>query len=350
MWLPLGARWSLDARRHVERPAQQSVLSGASAALLLQVALIYVTSALLKTDPVWWKTGEAVRQVFSLGGYARSLAITLSDYPTLLRAATYGILLFELLGPLIALLPLRNPRWRVGMVLGFIGFHLGLALTLRLGIFPFVGIAGWLPFIPGAFWWWVGGGERDDKDAPALQQWRVVDGVVLILFAIAALSALRPWFPKILIGPLQTISSALRIEQQWNLFAPRPIQREGWFVVVGFFGGDREVDLLTGREPVWTEPRPLCDLFPNERWRRYGSRVREGKKVERLRAYADWVHRDFARRFPDHAVLDQVSVYGVTVSIHNRSEVHSQELYVWPEDLANAPVVGPAIPEEVPGL
>lgn len=52
MLLPLGARWSLDAARAGRRPPDL-VTGGAAAALLLQVAFIYVFTGLKKTGATW---------------------------------------------------------------------------------------------------------------------------------------------------------------------------------------------------------------------------------------------------------------------------------------------------------
>src|SRR5262245_35815228 len=51
LFLPLGSRWSLDARR---RPIIAApICSLASAALVLQLATMYVTTAVVKSDPMW---------------------------------------------------------------------------------------------------------------------------------------------------------------------------------------------------------------------------------------------------------------------------------------------------------
>jgi hypothetical protein len=345
MWLPLGRCWSIDAKLHRREHPRDIVVSAASAALLLQVALIYVTSALLKTDPVWWKTGEAIGQTLRLESYVLPLGEQLRSWPGLLRIATFATLALELFGPLLTLLPSSRNRLRFAVAVMFIGFHLFLALTLRLGIFPWVGMAGWIPFLPGWIW--------KARPSPVEQlvrsclystRWAwAVNAAVAGLFLLAFFSALRPWFPGLLPPYLTTVTRALRVAQRWELFAPRPIQREGWCVVVGFHGGGAEVDLLTGREPVWIEPRPLHCWYKNERWRRYYSRLREQRTPWRLQYFTRWVHEEFRRAHRQFPTIEQISVFGVFVFTKDRSQVTQEELYVWPEELADAPILPPKL-------
>lgn len=317
MALPLGAKGSLDARR---TPASNTaVRSVASAVLLAQVAMIYVTSALLKTDAAWWSTGEAVRDALSLRSYTRPLADTLLRWPGALRWVTRATFALELIGPLIAFSPWRRARCRLAVALAFMAFHLGLSLTLRLGLFPLVGAIGWVPFLP------LGPSPR----ALAPSASRAVSVVVASLFALSLMCVTRPWAPRLPPAPLYAIARTLRLDQRWDLFAPRPLQHDGWFVVVGVTRDGRELDLATGRAPAWTPPRPLRSLYPTVRWRRYDASLRRGR-VDALRELVAWRLREARGRW---GVSDfaRVTVVRVTVATRPPHEVSSEDVYSWPE-------------------
>jgi HTTM domain len=74
LFLPLGARWSLEARRRP--PAADSFVSVASLALVVQIALVYVCSALNRTGPTWWD-GRALHDALHFDQFASGLAIRL---------------------------------------------------------------------------------------------------------------------------------------------------------------------------------------------------------------------------------------------------------------------------------
>ncbi|MDA0289023.1 MAG: HTTM domain-containing protein, partial [Proteobacteria bacterium] len=66
LFLPLAARCSLDRARSLAgfKPtanlSEQEVLTGGSVGLVLQVVLLYVCTAALKTSTEWWPEGTAV--------------------------------------------------------------------------------------------------------------------------------------------------------------------------------------------------------------------------------------------------------------------------------------------------
>lgn len=317
MGLPLGARASLDARR--APTTATAVRSAASAALLLQVAMIYVTSALLKRDPAWWRTGDAVREALSLESYTLPLAARLLAWPRALRAVTWATLALELVGPLVVFAPWRRRALRVAVPLAFMLFHLGLALTLKLGLFPLIGALGWVPFLPLS---------RDER--PLAPSSRFTALAVALCFALAAMCAARPWLPRLPPAPLYGLARALRLDQRWDLFAPRPLQHDSWFVALGALPDGRELDLDTGRAPAWSPPRPWASLYPTLRWRRYDASLRRGDLAP-LREFAAWKRRRFARAHPEAPAFARVTVVRVMVSTRDRADVTSETLYTWPE-------------------
>jgi hypothetical protein len=348
IWLPLGSFWSCDTVRAAPSDAT-FVASPASAALLLQVSIIYITSALLKTDPVWWKTGEAIHEALGLESYATPLALWFREFPQLLRPATFATLVLEAFGPIAAICAWRRPNLRLLLALTFICFHVVLAFTLRLGTFPYIGMAGWLPFIPGAAFdrWRLGASDSPRALAPA-PRWQYL--VVPVAVTLAFLTALRPWFRSIVPKPALAVARALGLAQRWDLFAPRPMQNDGWIVVVGFFGGGNEVDLLSGRTPDWNPPRPLHRHLRDDRWRRFLAQVRLPGGSNRLLPFSEWARREFDRAHPNHPPLEQVSIYAVLLSVHEPTQPKSRELYVWPESLKEAPSSPAVSPEATPNL
>lgn len=155
MFLPLGARFSVDAALDTGPGLYaKRFLSVGSAALLLQMCIVYWFGAALKyhpANPVWLR-GDAVRYALEIDIYATSLGVWLRQFPAFLRPLTWVTLAVEVLGPLLVFCPVWTWRVRTAAIVVLILMHVGFGLFLTLGLFPFVSIVGWLVFVPSQVW------------------------------------------------------------------------------------------------------------------------------------------------------------------------------------------------------
>ena len=308
-FLPLGGRWSIDARKSGR---SGTAFSAGSTALVMQVALVYVFNALYKTGEAW-KSGAAISQVLHQETYATSFGMWTTQWPGFLKAATHLTWWFELLGPALLFSPWKT-GWLRGLVaLGFMGFHLALLATLRIGLFPLICIAAWIPFLPGGFW---DGFLRCCRRNPSMEQARPPDSAaagsdalricgvvaqcvaVLLIPVVIAGNVLRyfnvprpAWF--------RVTSGILRLDQQWSLFAPDPSRSEGWMVVVIEGDDGKEYDALTGAEVNWTRPANLGSTLESGQWRKYLAAVRNRRYPKRPKYFADWCVAEWKRHHPE---------------------------------------------------
>lgn len=153
LFLPLGARWALDANTSDPRSrAPGWSLSVATVGLFAQIAFMYWFTALLKTGEEWRSAGTAL--YYALG--ARHLTTGFGDYlfqyETLLRMLTYASYGLEILAPLLLFTPVFTGPVRTAAVFALMSFHLGIFLTLDLGIFPLTSALCMVCFLPAWFW------------------------------------------------------------------------------------------------------------------------------------------------------------------------------------------------------
>lgn len=148
MFLPMGKLFSVDRALGGDSSSSgggsnnssgtgPTIVSVASCAVLVQMSMLYIFPAAFKVTPSW-KRGTAIAYVLHNYAHARNNVVTrllLSDsrYTT---GLTYATPLVEHAAPLMLLFA---PFRAVGVVV-FVGFHTGLALTMRLGLFPFVSL------------------------------------------------------------------------------------------------------------------------------------------------------------------------------------------------------------------
>ncbi|MFC4549546.1 MULTISPECIES: HTTM domain-containing protein [Halorussus] len=343
LFLPLGERWSADALRRRGAPSDDAaprrrVASVASAALLVQVVLVYTVNAGLKLRGDLWLRGEAVRYVLSLDQFTVLLGDVLANYPTLLGVVDrlwLGMLVCSVL--LIAL----TGRARTGFVALFVGTHLGMALTMRLGLFPLISVAALLAFLPSSVWDvlesnFASPNSRGGEDAgesvrsPAdsrrfgrlatvvpsstitrpgvprsLSRWA---SRLAPLVAACLLVALLGWNAAVLVdGGSNEVASA--DDTPWGMFAPEPMQTDGWYVVPAELASGDRVDAFHRRPVRWDRPTDVARSYPTARWRKYLTNVRRSEYAAQRRSFAGFLCERWNRNRDDE--LTRLAVYFV---------------------------------------
>ena len=153
-FLPLGARYSVDSvlRPPARAPRGDQQLSVGTVAVVVQLIILYLSTGYAKWLHPEWAEGNAVAAVLNNDFWATSVAPLLLQLPALCRLFTRGVLYLELVGPLLLLVPFFFGPLRTATVIAFACMHLGFAVGLRVGIFPWVSIAAVLFFLPAWFW------------------------------------------------------------------------------------------------------------------------------------------------------------------------------------------------------
>ena len=307
MFLPLGKAWSLDALRRPQSPAagaETPALSMAGAAILLQVCIVYWYSGLAKLNEVWLG-GNAMDHLLRYSMLVKPLGEYLVDFRVLLEGLTRGTVLLEIAGPFALLAPWKGVR-AAGIAL-FAAFHIGIELTLHVGLFAFVSLSGLILFLPACFWscrcctgvrgrleplrallarrW-----ERPLPGGPAdaiegnlqrltggrLVPWGRRAGNTLCLFFLVYIVASWDFSTlryRQMPDWLKAIGNAAMLPQAWGMYHTA-IPRDYWYIYRGVLGDGRAIDIL--EEGVLTSFEPAsrpAEAFPNHRWRRLHVRL-----------------------------------------------------------------------------
>ncbi|MFB6311184.1 MAG: HTTM domain-containing protein [Salinirussus sp.] len=295
IFLPLGARWSVDAVQDGQR--RDTILSIAGVGLLLQAVLVYLVNAVFKLQGDIWLAGDALGYVFGLGQFTVLLGDLLAPYAWALWPIDYLWLTLLAGSWLLLVLPGRARTVLVGV---FAAGHLGMAVTMQLGLFPFISIASLLPFLPSSAWdrlekraermttnkplerlagWLptisVGGG------APKVNQVRsvvvtivpLVFIVLVVLWNIQYLGLEQVAGQDVAPDVAEDVLHLTRMDQYWNMFAPDPLSVDGWLVAPGVLANGSRVDAFHGGSVEWDRPPDVSATFPSARWRKYITRL-----------------------------------------------------------------------------
>lgn len=272
LFLPLGACWSLDARRTPQQfPAP--VCSMGILGLLVQLACVYGAAALFKTGVEWHSAGSAVAYTLHIDQMGTPLGTWVRQFPALMRGLTHSVFWLEALVPLWLLLP---QAWaRVSLVVAVCLLHLGIGACMNVGLFPYIASTAMLWLIPGAVWDRLGARWHTTANtAPGLPTWPagIFAGLALLYVVHWNVMQLRP-LPEL---PGWRIPGwVLRLDQYWGMFAPAPLKEDGWYVFPGTLRNGETIDVfpaLVGRQahPVrWEKPASVAAMYRNQRWRKY---------------------------------------------------------------------------------
>lgn len=280
MFLPLGARWSVDQSRgrFAAFTSDDTVAGVPGLALMLQVCFIYWMGVAMKTGPEWTRDGTAVYYALSLDQFVTPAGKALLRYPVFCHWATFGTWWLEVIGPALAFVPFRTCAWRLIAVASFWSLHIGLWVSLRLGPFPLTMIAGWAAFLPACFWRALGvrGAAASSPSPSSASSWltgRTVQGVTLLCLIYALMWNLRaidfkrwnPWFPQWMNPP----GYVLQLQQYWPMFAPNPTTDDGWLVMEAELADGAHVDLLRAGRPVtFDKPAVISAEFRDTKWQK----------------------------------------------------------------------------------
>ncbi len=283
LFLPLGARFSLDARRDPElQSGPDRVLSIPSAVLLLQVCLMYWATGLLKCGPTWLR-GNAIFYALHMDHMATPLGMWLREMGSLLPALTHSVRWFEMLGPFLVFVPVYTAAFRMFAIVAFAFFHLSLAVTLDIGPFPLYSLVAWPAFLPSAFWdRWLPritgraapGGSLLPGPAPralrtAAPMQALVACVFLYTVSYSAIDVAQTRFDARIAMPSLLLEAGrfTRMNISWRMFAPEVPREQLWPAFRGVLADGREVDPLRGRMVFEPKPRPMRTSFPSFRWK-----------------------------------------------------------------------------------
>ncbi|HZZ73881.1 MAG TPA: HTTM domain-containing protein [Pirellulales bacterium] len=404
MFVPLGAAWSIDRRlRPPLTPPPQRILSCATAALLVQVAMMYFFNGLFKTAPMWDRDFTAVYYVMNLSMYATHFGESLRQFPGLLKVLTAGTFFLELCGSLLAFVPLWKGLFRRLAIVGFTLLHLGFVLTMTLGIFPWICIACWLLFWPQS-WWdrlsrvrlfgrlaarlerraapylnavWFRNPER-----PRLRSSRLASTLVVLLGGIVLLWNVRELQRQRKIdrdaalaatenGPTQKRSEAeqgeilpdsfdlfmrgLGFDQRWCLFAPQVFNEEGYFTMEGTLAGGQIVNLWRpGLNLPATRAEAVEQAYVNQRWRNYLMALAMPENAFQKTYLSDWLRWRWEQQLHPNEPTQKIIKVRIILHVEKSPEPGqprgepAETIWVWRDPFVPDPTIQDIPPPVLP--
>ncbi len=289
IFLPLNQVMSLDRRAGRAKAPERTPLTVATLAYTLQIAVLYLVTGILKSGHAWFD-GTAGWYALQIDTFTGPIGVWMRNFPGILWASTLFIISLEYVGSFILFIPWKTTWFRMAILLTYVVFHISLEVMLQIGWFPWISVACWLPLIPGEVWDRLGWWEGTVDARPRLWPSRVVDvfvGACLFVVLWWNLGTVDPKLVSIR-GPVRLAIFDLRLDQNWNMYAPSPLRDDGWWRADAALADGSTLDLITGRPPVLSKPMDVPGLYGSSRWNKFMRSMWSDDAKERQTAYADW--------------------------------------------------------------
>ena len=338
IFTPWAERFSVDSYFRKNKTDKNFIFSVAATAFILQILFMYFFTGLLKTGDPWREDFTAIYYALSIEHFSFLLGPYIYQFPQLMKGLTFSIIWFELLGPFLLLIPFRNSLFRYIFIGLVVSFQLGLALTMKIGLFPWFSMASVLILLPSSFWDFV----------PKLQLFlqnifsKLSAGIKFYINGIGNWLYYRLEIPRFLkaainillifliisvvfwnlkysykdtfsfVNNITFVMKATQLKQKWNMFAPKPYRADGWYVIVGLLDNGEIVDIFrNGKEVSWDPPENRLDDYSSYRWRKISRNVYKEKNKRFRRFYAKYLCNKW-NNIPDGPKLLEMDMYFVS--------------------------------------
>ncbi|GAB3823269.1 hypothetical protein GCM10028895_29970 [Pontibacter rugosus] len=351
MFLPWGRFYSVDAAQ-VKQTAiaapKTSYFSVATAAYILQIGLVYFSTALLKNSPEWTTEGTALYYALSLDQILMPGGRLIYPYPELLRVLTHISYYTELLLPFLLLIPFYNNFFRLVVVGVLTSFHIGISLTLFVGLFYLINIASVTGLLPPPAMDWI-----DRKLFSSFHKTRfgpfkrILQHFRKLAFFTVHIRIHRPLIPNYLLVQLRNgfvavalfyciwwnlsgttlptpkipddsrwLGYTLRLDQHWGMFAPTVFKDDGWYIYEGSTAKGLAIDLnQQGKEVDTIKPASVMSLFKNDRWRKYSENYLFVHNAYMRPYYCNYLMRRWNEAHPQQQIKKLEVIYMLEPSL-----------------------------------
>jgi len=361
LFLPLGARFSIDRLRGISRPAAETnwIATSGTVFYTLQFMFVYIFAGLIKSEIPAWREGTGLAYALRSPEFAEPLGLKVVESVATMHVFNNVVIVGELFGSLLLLLPVWNAAARMAVVLAFSALHLLIAATMSVGMFPLVGIVAAFAFLPSVFWdhatrivaerapFLVRGVERlsswlrppirarldalAERPPPALRRWgaSLFGAGCMILVLLCNVATFRP-LPFAIPQKLQWITPMLRLEQRWDMFAA-PLTAGGWFVIPARLTSGAEVDLATMKPAVsWDEPPLVGDTYANARWKKYFMNISVPPYSQHRLLFGRYLCRSWNETHPGAQSLEAFKIYVMRQAVEPwRKPYPAQKQMLW---------------------
>lgn len=310
IFLPWNASYALDCEQKTTLRKQNTL---ANIGYLLLLASVYFFTVNLKTGSEWRSDGTAIYYALSLDQLRLPLfGDYLHQFPSWMRFFTHFVFYIELILPLLILWPAKKGYLRLTAFVLIILLHLGIGLTLYVGLFFVINMVAGIGLLPSFIM---------DKIETLFQFKKKLNGIYIIhksrllnflsnsimilvicLSLIINLSSLD-WFKYQLRKEIWYPVNVFRLDQYWGMFSPCILKKDGWFVYHGVDSLGRQWDLRLNQDYVdYTKPKHVVSMYKSDRWRKLAENMQNTQFTFLRPQYGRYILRIWNLQHPEKKI------------------------------------------------
>jgi hypothetical protein len=134
------------------------------------------------------------------------------------------------------------------------------------------------------------------------------------------------------------VANTLRLDQYWGMFAPKPMQDDGWFSLAALLDDGSRVDLFQdGRKHTYERPADVVRMHKTARWAKYWMNLWM-EKHGRYRKYGvAYMRAQFQSKHPERQIKQLSLYYHLDViPAPGQRRAPVQPTLIWTETYVNA--------------
>ena len=313
LFMPWGNFYSVDSKKIISDV--KNYFSVASLGYLLLIVSVYLFSAIQKTSPEWRTEGTALYYTLSLDQLKIGTGDWLYQHPGLMKALTFLVFYyFEILVPLLLLLPFKNQKFRALCVFSIILFHIGISLNVYVGLFFVIGITSCLGLLPSGVMNWF-----DEKILKMKNRFSdtfyetklnyvlksVMNGFLafIIFFCVLYNLGYIPSFNYKLSDKMVYLTNSLKLEQYWGMFSPNVYKTDGWYIYRGIKQNDSIWDIYNDKPGLdKTKPTDIDKMYPTDRWRKFAENFQKNDYNFMRPYYCKYLIREWNKKHQENKI------------------------------------------------
>jgi hypothetical protein len=222
----------------------------------------------------------------------------------------------EIVAPILVLMPSQKLR-TIGMI-GILLLHVGIVMTLYVGLFYIIGITSALGLLPSSFMDWIDAKLKRPKPVLSDSYYKLKDKTarkkpllllrnsflifVIVLSLLMSFSNCK-WFPYRMNYNMLYVTNALKLEQYWGMFSPYIYKMDGWYIYRGFKEDNTVWDIYNNKRGTDTlKPVHIDKMYPSDRWRKFAENYQRDNYNFMRPYYCQYVLKKWNEAHPENKI------------------------------------------------
>jgi hypothetical protein len=312
LFMPWNNYYSIDSRHSKNKTTQHYL---ANIGYLLLIASIYFCTVFLKSSAEWRSDYTAIYYALSLDQLRLpGVGNWLYQFPGIMKVLSFAAYYTEWVIPFLILLPAKKGYLRLSAFFLLLMLHVGIGLTLYVGLFFMINIITSIGLLPGfvtdkiehkiKILKRVGlRGLEHVKRKKTNPVFKIITNAicftVIVLCAIVNLSSLN-WFRYELRSEVLVPINTLRLDQYWGMFSPSVLKKDGWYVYYGMDSIGRQWDLIKNEDYVdFEKPKSVIKIHKSDRWRKITENMQRDDMTFLHPHFCKYILRDWNKKHPE---------------------------------------------------